>query len=952
MEDLTLMGFPEQTATEAVNEAIRILGIPDLGSGNEARIQPRRSIVEMAVGFVTGGEVAVREAEAEAEAERHREERRRRTRQMQREEEEEAMRRRERESPSRPPTGRPAFPPALGDPGAPFDTSAAQLVDEDELRTLIEAHEMTLREDLVEHSSESRISLNPPSYSPPTSRTERIASESTVDTVDTDELRAMIRAHEEGTRLVDPTTRRSDADEMREIIREHEERGPRDEDDHAWVQEVSISDTFFGGPRTPAEDEGEEFGFEDEEEDDDDDEEDPTEGAVREILTETMDRLPSPPRSQVTASTPLIRRTSPVRTMQVGPTGSLTDMLERERNEMMQNLEIDEELERELEAERRELIVEQTASDVAEVGRADRASSGEIVNDSDLPGSPFIIRPANDPPEPPPMNLTSDPRPLEIEDEEIEELYNSSTTSRGSKKSRKGRDASKKKSKKSSGPPTLKISDVERKKIARQLSIKCQFKVELCEHAMKNAGDDVKAAEEWLYNLGWSKEYLLYKTDSITTYSAVYTSLNFSLSSSSSVENGNNGETSREIAESLCSTLFESMEEDAESGTYKGEFISIEKEKEKKIDGGTDKSSASEGEGIFTEKVLKSIEVEKTSALHKSVCVILCPSCCYLEFPGCGQHKTLLSVKKTNGHGKCSKCSTATDTSGPWDAGCRQCKNITRKIFWSLSVREAQYLLKAFPSKARKSKDDSVKVKVLSCPYCNVVGFAGIGGENPRLAEVKDGVDFSLGQNCYIKQEVFEERLEHIGSCPNEGGELEATEVQISFGEAKYLYKSISAVTTLSTFKSNSGPLALNTQLALSSSAGCKRSPVIGKLTEILDGSIAVSVLNEETGLEMPTFVELKDAKFVTHTAGFGLTSNAREGVNNMFSAAIECHESESVRTARRIVVKLLESVEEEEDVGKYFGCDMEEFVRLIKLVIDAGGEEANAVKEFLRRVL
>jgi len=159
-------------------------------------------------------------------------------------------------------------------------------------------------------------------------------------------------------------------------------------------------------------------------------------------------------------------------------------------------------------------------------------------------------------------------------------------------------------------------------------------------------------------------------------------------------------------------------------------------------------------------------------------------------------------------------------------------------------------------------------------------------------------------------------------------------------------------VTTLSTFKSKSGPLTLNTQLALSSSAGCKRSPVIGKLTEILDSSIAVSVLNEETGLEMPTFVELKDAKFVTHTAGFELTGSAREGVKNMFEAAMDCYEGESVLTARRIIVKLLEQVQEEEDIEKNFGCDFDEFVDFVKLVIKAGGEEANVMKEFLTRVL
>eukprot|EP00519_Triparma_laevis_P004010 CAMPEP_0182504744 /NCGR_PEP_ID=MMETSP1321-20130603/17784_1 /TAXON_ID=91990 /ORGANISM="Bolidomonas sp., Strain RCC1657" /LENGTH=51 /DNA_ID=CAMNT_0024710149 /DNA_START=88 /DNA_END=240 /DNA_ORIENTATION=- len=37
VEDLAAMGFPEQTATDAVNEAIRVLGIPDLGGGGEPR---------------------------------------------------------------------------------------------------------------------------------------------------------------------------------------------------------------------------------------------------------------------------------------------------------------------------------------------------------------------------------------------------------------------------------------------------------------------------------------------------------------------------------------------------------------------------------------------------------------------------------------------------------------------------------------------------------------------------------------------------------------------------------------------------------------------------------------------------------------------------------------------------------------------------------------------------
>ena len=44
--------------------------------------------------------------------------------------------------------------------------------------------------------------------------------------------------------------------------------------------------------------------------------------------------------------------------------------------------------------------------------------------------------------------------------------------------------------------------------------------------------------------------------------------------------------------------------------------------------------------------------------------------------------------------------------------------------------------------------------------------------------------------------------------------------------------------------------------------------------------------------------------------------------------------------------------LQEEGDIEKNFGCDFDEFVDFVKLVIKAGGEEANVMKEFLKRVL
>ena len=175
------------------------------------------------------------------------------------------------------------------------------------------------------------------------------------------------------------------------------------------------------------------------------------------------------------------------------------------------------------------------------------------------------------------------------------------------------------------------------------------------------------------------------------------------------------------------------------------------------------------------------------------------------------------------------------------------------QLFWSLSVREAQFLLRAFPPRARRSKDDSVRIKVLSCPCCGVVGFGGLGGDTPRLAVFKDGVDFWLGEGCHINRSVFEKRLGHIGSCPMAGKPVDLLECCVTFGEAKYLYKSIDAVETNSTFKSRSGRLTAGTQLALSTEAGLAVSPVCGVLTEQAnenekDDTVCVLVEDKETG--------------------------------------------------------------------------------------------------------
>ena len=56
-------------------------------------------------------------------------------------------------------------------------------------------------------------------------------------------------------------------------------------------------------------------------------------------------------------------------------------------------------------------------------------------------------------------------------------------------------------------PPSLHLGDAERAAACQRLRMKTQFELPLCDHAMRNAGDDEAKAEEWLRGLGWQKEY-------------------------------------------------------------------------------------------------------------------------------------------------------------------------------------------------------------------------------------------------------------------------------------------------------------------------------------------------------------------------------------------------------------------------------------------------------------
>ena len=484
-----------------------------------------------------------------------------------------------------------------------------------------------------------------------------------------------------------------------------------------------------------------------------------------------------------------------------------------------------------------------------------------------------------------------------------------------------------------------------------------QFSKEFCEYSLLKNGDDLEAAHHWLSERLNDAEYSDFRSDASTMYVASFKSLGFKREAVTLAEIDGKGSLAPSTskypvplmpdvyAKLLCPLDGTGGESEGGSagqgdiayGSFQDDMEKLEKKPRissqfsasqpaaNGVNSGTSndgKSGKNKDDGKkrggpgsldsgspvnapappviapVDEKIIKSIEMENQSRVHKSVCIVLCKDCHYLEFPGCGQHKQLLSIRKPNGHAKCARCTSSTDNNGPWVHGCRQCKGATRKIFWSLSVREAQFLLRAFPSEKRKNKEDLINITVLACPSCKVVGFPGIAPDDygdasdplsqPKLALRTKDHEFDMGDGKGLDETILKSLLQHIRGCPNTGKDLEKISVNISFGEAKYLYQTINNVETMSSFRCRSGGLREGMQIAMCSAEGAvdaKESLILGTFDEDMsssgwsnlsgkdkrqdgEGLICVSVKDENTGIAAPKFLKSTEAKLVTHTMG------------------------------------------------------------------------------------
>ena len=127
---------------------------------------------------------------------------------------------------------------------------------------------------------------------------------------------------------------------------------------------------------------------------------------------------------------------------------------------------------------------------------------------------------------------------------------------------------------------------------------------------------------------------------------------------------------------------------------------------------------------------------KSTSEFHE-VCVLICPGCSYLEYPGCGIHNSLLTLKKGNGHMQCRACGieyentdnneqvqnqllalnqiAATDMSAPWNEYCRNCDQIRANPYAYLLHDEISILC---ADALTRTQYDIISTFILVCNEC------------------------------------------------------------------------------------------------------------------------------------------------------------------------------------------------------------------------------------------
>jgi hypothetical protein len=457
-------------------------------------------------------------------------------------------------------------------------------------------------------------------------------------------------------------------------------------------------------------------------------------------------------------------------------------------------------------------------------------------------------------------------------------------------------------------PMLWRDADADKVLKINRLSRMTHFPRSTCRCALEMYSGDLNEARRWIEVHGM--KYLPEGGRLLTMYPAVFVSLGLAGNVMRKSE-------SQDMVRAEQHPELDGVEEGAIMQKLSARIGGNEADECLLYEGGGSKAEAAERQAddelVFEEAICDSLEIERASKVHKVIVALLCTRCQYLEFPGCSQHSQLLSVRKPNGHGKCARCSCATDLHSPWDKGCRICRKPTKKCFWAMTVRETQFLLRAFPSRSRTTNDDTCEVYVLHCPSCQVVGFPGVGGAQPSLCvRTKSGPFTVAATGEVLPPGTWDKSLMHVGACPGSGKPLEEMLVRVSFSEAKYLYKTAANVETYARYVIRAGGVRDGTLLAITDEEG-PVNMLLGRLgtahggvmerEECLQGQVTVDLYDEERGLSIPQTVNTSQTRVVTHLYGHEL---GPDGLNAMRGVAVETDETLTSRYAREAIVWMI----------------------------------------------
>ena len=195
------------------------------------------------------------------------------------------------------------------------------------------------------------------------------------------------------------------------------------------------------------------------------------------------------------------------------------------------------------------------------------------------------------------------------------------------------------------------------------------------------------------------------------------------------------------------------------------------------------------------------------SAFHR-VATLYCPSCLYLEFPGCFTHGGLLCTQKGNGFMSCSGCEEdrkrqggegndsilsmicATDLSEPWSVACQHCNAVRADTLpWVMEDEQSQALAAA----VEREMADVTAHLVIQCDECKTTIFPIRHGylTHNDGGKIQGRRDEQSPADDTVHLPISEFPFTHYASACK--GQLRALPILISKLEGKYCGQSLPA---------------------------------------------------------------------------------------------------------------------------------------------------------------